>query len=123
MRKAFQSAVRQGAVAVAAGLLAGSAFAQVIDFSSTRGSGVSQSDVLIENIRLLVPVANPFQPGTTTTVETSYNVMFRFDPATLHLVPVGLQQTGGRARSCVLQPMCLCLMHCAVPACRLPMRQ
>ena len=96
MRKAFQSAVRQGAVAVAAGLLAGSAFAQVIDFSSTRGSGVSQSDVLIENIRLLVPVANPFQPGTTTTVETSYNVMFRFDPATLHLVPVGLQQTGGQ---------------------------
>jgi hypothetical protein len=93
---------------VAAGLLAGSAFAQVIDFSSTRGSGVSQSDVLIENIRLLVPVANPFQPGTTTTVETSYNVMFRFDPATLHLVPVGLQQTGaGHGAVCYSQCVCV----------------
>jgi hypothetical protein len=69
--------------------------AQVIDFSGTRGAGINQSDVLLENLRLLVPVPNPQQPGTTTTVESNYNILFRFDPATLHLVPVGLQQTGG----------------------------
>lgn len=100
-RQTSKSAFLRGAVALAAGLMASAAFAQTIDFSSTRGAGVSQSDVLIENIRVLVPVPNPFQPGTTTTVETNYNVNFRFDPTTLHLVPTGLQQTGGEgAQAC-----------------------
>lgn len=92
-------ALRPLALATAALLCGGAAQAQatapVVDFSSVRGSGVSQSDVLMENVRLLVPVPNPFQPGSTTTVETAYNLIFRFDPATLHLVPVGLTQTGG----------------------------
>lgn len=95
MRAMFLNVALRPLVAAVAGLLTFAAAAQTIDFSSSRGSGTSQSDVLIENIRLLVPVANPFQPGTTTTVETSYNVMFRFDPVTLHLVPIGLAQTGG----------------------------
>lgn len=79
----------------AAALVALGVQAQVIDFSSARGSGVNQDNVLVENVRLLVPVANPFQPGTTTTVETNYSVMFKFNPVNLHLEPVGLQQTGG----------------------------
>ncbi len=83
------------AVVTASAVLALGAQAQVIDFSGTRGAGVNQTDVLLENLRLLVPVPNPQQPGTTTTVESNYNILFRFDPATLHLVPVGLQQTGG----------------------------
>jgi len=85
----------RGAVVAASATLVLGAQAQIIDFSGTRGAGVNQTDVLLENLRLLVPVANPQQPGTTTTVESNYNILFRFDPATLHLVPVGLQQTGG----------------------------
>lgn len=79
-------------------LLAGSlASAQqtVIDLSSSRGSGVSQSRVLIENIRVLVPVPNPFSPGTTTTVESVYNVTFQLDTSNNHLVPLSISQTGG----------------------------
>jgi hypothetical protein len=69
--------------------------AQTIDFSNARGTGTSPDRVLIENIRLLVPVPNPFNPGTTTTVETIYSVTFRFDPSILHLIPETLSQTGG----------------------------
>lgn len=87
--------LRSLATAVGGLVLAAASQAQVIDFSSARGAGTSQSDVLVENIRLLVPVPNPFQPGSNTTVETSYSVLFRFDPVSLHLVPAGLVQTGG----------------------------
>ena len=101
MRTIFLNTALRPVIFAVAGLLAVAASAQtpVIDFSSSRGAGTSQSDVLVENVRLLVPVANPFQPGTTTTVETSYSVMFRFDPVSLHLVPVGLAQTGGEGAS------------------------
>lgn len=85
----------QSLLAIACTAFAFSASAQTIDFSSTRGTGLNQQDVLIENVRVQMPVANPFQPGTTTTVTANYNVTFRFDPATLHLVPVGLQSTDG----------------------------
>jgi len=66
-----------------------------IDFSSARGTGMNQQDVLMENVRVQVPVPNPFQPGTSSVVTTNYNVTFRFDPTTLHLVPVGIQTTDG----------------------------
>ena len=66
-----------------------------VDFSSARGTGMNQQDVLMENVRVQVPVPNPFQPGTTSVVTTNYNVTFRFDPTTLHLVPVGIQTTDG----------------------------
>jgi hypothetical protein len=85
-------------VAAALGLLlfCASAFAQLtIDFSSTTGSGISADRVLIQNIRVLVPVPNPFSPGTFTTQETDYNVVFRFDPASLHLIPDAITQSGG----------------------------
>jgi len=76
--------------------LAGSALAQTtIDFSNSRGSGITQDKVLIENIRVLVAVPNPFNPGSSTTVESTYNVNFKFDPSTLHLVPESISQTGG----------------------------
>ncbi len=93
--------VLQPAILAAAALVAQTAVtAQTVDFSSTRGSGVSQSDVLIENVRVLTPVSNPFQPGTTTTIENNYNVTFRFDPASLHLVPVSLTQTNNQTQNC-----------------------
>ena len=95
----FVASGLRSALAACLTLGAMAAHAQVIDFSNVRGSGVNQQDVLMENVRLLVPVPNPFQPGTTTTVETNYNVLFRFDPTILHLVPVGLQQTGGQGAS------------------------
>lgn len=87
----------------AAGLLmlcaAGASFAQLtIDFSSTRGSGVTSNQVLIENVRAFVPVASPY--GGTTTQQADYNVIFQFDPATLHLVPVGISQIGAGATNC-----------------------
>jgi len=59
-----------------------------IDLSSSRGSGISTTDVSLENIRVSVPVPNPFAPGTTTTNTATYTVTFRLDPTTLHLVPV-----------------------------------
>ncbi len=101
MRTGFSgfSVLRPAALAALTLLAGAAAQAQsnvpVIDMSSVRGTGTSQSDVLMENVRLMVPVANPFQPGTSTTVETGYNVTFRLDPTSLHLVPVGLAQTGG----------------------------
>lgn len=90
--KNLKPALRSGLVA---GVLAASmatAFAQVptIDFGSSRGTGVNAEDVLIENVRVMIPVENPFQPGSWTTTEMNMNVLFRFDYNTLHLVPVGL---------------------------------
>jgi hypothetical protein len=84
-------------MAAALGLLlfCGGAFAQLtIDFSSTTGSGIASDRVLIQNIRVLVPIPNPFNPGSFTTQETDYNVVFRFDPVSLHLIPETIAQTG-----------------------------
>lgn len=67
----------------------------VIDFSSARGTGTGTDRVLVENIRMQIPVVNPFNPSATTTVETMYNVTFKFDYTTLHLVPEAITQTGG----------------------------
>ncbi|MES2939764.1 MAG: hypothetical protein V4864_18930 [Pseudomonadota bacterium] len=91
---------------IAAGLLmlgaASASFAQLtIDFSSTRGSGVASNQVLIENVRAFVPVPNPF--GGTTTQQADYNVIFQFDPASLHLVPVGITPIGGTSNCANLQ--------------------
>ena len=79
---------RSVAALVIAGLSsAGWAQGVTIDFSSSRGTGTAQDRVLMENVRVLTPIANPFSPGSFTTTEVSYNVIFRFDPVTLHLVP------------------------------------
>ncbi|HVZ43933.1 MAG TPA: hypothetical protein VHA82_08995 [Ramlibacter sp.] len=83
-------------LALALSLVAGGARAQLnIDFSNSHGTGISHDEVLIENMHLLVPVENPFQPGTFTTQEFDFNVTWRFDPVTLHLVPSGLTRFGG----------------------------
>ena len=66
-----------------------------VDLSDVRGTGLGQGRVLIENIRLLQSTPNPAAPGTNTSVETTYNVTFRLDPATLQLVADGLTPTGG----------------------------
>ncbi len=80
--------------------LCSSAFAQTtIDFSSSRGTGTAQDKVLIESIRVLTPIANPFSPGSFTTQEANYNVVFKFDPATLHLIPETITQSGGTGAS------------------------
>jgi hypothetical protein len=76
-------------------MVCASAFAQLtIDFSSTTGSGIASDRVLIQNIRVLVPIPNPFSPGTYTTQETDYNVVFKFDPVSLHLIPQTITQSG-----------------------------
>lgn len=79
--------------------LCASASAQLnIDFSNARGLGTAPGKVLIENIKVLTPVQNPFT-GTSTTVETGYNVIFDFDPASLHLIPSGITQASGTGAS------------------------
>jgi hypothetical protein len=89
------STLRRVLTALAAVLFCASALAQfTVDFSSSTGAGTAQDKVLIQNIRVLTPVSNPFNPGTFTTVESDYNVVFKFDPATLHLVPFTLTQVG-----------------------------
>ena len=89
------------ATTLASLLVLGGVNAQTIDFSSARGTGTAADRVLIENIRVQVPVTNPFNPSATTTVETVYNVTFKFDYTTLHLVPLSITQTGGNgANNC-----------------------
>lgn len=83
---------------LAAGLCAAASAQLNIDFSSARGVGTAPGKVLIENIKVLTPVTNPFT-GTSTTVETGYNVTFDFDPTTLHLVPSGITQSSGSGAS------------------------
>lgn len=74
------------------------AFAQYsIDMSSTRGAGISETEISIENIRVSQVVANPFAPGTTTTNTATYTVTFRLNPTTLHLEPVGIGSDTGCA--------------------------
>lgn len=89
------------AIPIAISLMAGSVLAQAtVDFSSAAGTGVSASEVLINGIRVSVPVINPFNPSTSTTATTTYDVRFRFDPVTLHLVPIGVSDTAtGRCSS------------------------
>ena len=85
---------------IAAGLamacMGAAAWSQItIDFSSANGTGTAQDKVLIQNIRVTTPVPNPFDPGSNTTAESTYNVLFTFDPASLHLVPQGITQASG----------------------------
>lgn len=75
----------------------------VVDFSSARGSGVNVTDVLVENVLVSVPVANPFDPATTTSVSARYNVTFRFNPRTLHLEPVGLSDADSACATAEVQ--------------------
>ncbi len=94
--KKNKPAFRNILVCLAAAGLCNSVLAQLsIDFSSSRGTGAATDKVLVENIRVTTPVANPFIPGTFTTQEVNYNVTFKFDPTTLHLVPESIAQTGG----------------------------
>ena len=69
----------RGAIVTASAALALGAQAQVIDFSGTRGAGVNQTDVLLENLRLLVPVANPLAFAQATR-EGQRNLNRRFLP-------------------------------------------
>lgn len=75
-----------GAALAASGGLA-QAQSTVIDFSSTTGYGVDTDLINIENIRVDIVITNPFDPTRPTITSNSYTVPFRFDPASLHLVP------------------------------------
>lgn len=94
------SQVKRSVVCVMAALSQMSVFAQgaTIDFSSAVGTGLNTTDIVLENVRLLVPTPNPFSPGTTTTTTTLYNVQFRFNPSNLHFEPIGL--TDLQSQSC-----------------------
>ncbi len=84
-----QFAKKLSVIAVMGALSGQMAFAQyTIDLSSSRGSGINTTDISLENIRVSVPVPNPFAPGTTTTNTATYTVTFRLNPTTLHLEPI-----------------------------------
>lgn len=61
--------------------------AMTIDFSGTTGVALSADRVLIKNIRVDNEVPNPFDPSRPTVYSVYYDVPFRFDMATLHLIP------------------------------------
>ena len=100
MQSSFQIITRRlrrlvSAAAGSAVCLAAQAQTFSVDLSDVRGTGLGQGRVLIENIRLLQSTPNPAAPGTTTSIESTYNVTFRLDPTTLQLVADGLTPTGG----------------------------
>ncbi len=104
MPKPYSLMARLAALTIASAVgLVSAQQGPVIDFSSTSGTGVSTSDILVENVRLSVPVANPFDPATTTFVTTQYNVMFRFNPVNLHLEPVGLSDASTNCATAEIQ--------------------
>jgi hypothetical protein len=93
---AVSNILRNIAAGLAMACAGAAAWSQInIDFSSANGTGTAQDKVLIQNVRVTSPVANPFDPNTNTTAESTYNVLFTFDPATLHLVPQGITQASG----------------------------
>jgi len=93
---AVKNTFRNIAAGLAMACIGHAAWSQItIDFSSANGTGTAQDKVLLQNIRVTSPVANPFDPNTNTTAESTYNVLFTFDPATLHLVPQGITQASG----------------------------
>ncbi len=59
--------------------------ATVIDFYESEGFGIASDMVQINNIRVDTEVDNPF--GQNQIVTIYYDVPFRFDLATLHLIP------------------------------------
>ncbi len=93
------SIFKQLLAGIAAFGVCAAAWAQMtIDFSSANGVGTAQDKMLIQNIRVTTPVTTPFG---TTTAESTYNVLFTFDPASLHLIPAGITQaTGSGANAC-----------------------
>lgn len=58
-----------------------------IDFSQTQGFGVAMERVMIKNILVEVVIQNPFDPAHPTIQSMSYDVPFRFDRPSLHLIP------------------------------------
>lgn len=94
----FRFAAKAAAALLAAGVCTAVSAQLNIDFSNARGIGTAPGKMLIENIKVLTPVTNPFT-GTSTTVETGYNVIFDFDPASLHLIPSGITQSSGSGAS------------------------
>lgn len=97
MKKTRQSLLMGGLLACAVGVVQ----AQGIDFSGAKGIGTSPSKVLMEDIRLQTAVPNPFSPGSFTSVESGYNVIFNFDPVSLHLIPeIITQVTGAGSVNC-----------------------
>lgn len=94
----FPLVKKLAAAAAMLGLCATASAELNVDFSNARGTGTAPGKILIENIKVLTPVLNPFT-GTSTTVETGYNVIFDFVPSTLHLVPSGITQASGSGAS------------------------
>jgi hypothetical protein len=58
-----------------------------IDLSQTQGFGTGAESMMIKNIRVDIPIVNPFDPSRPTIHSTNYDVPFRFDRPSLHLIP------------------------------------
>jgi hypothetical protein len=73
-----------------------------INFSETTGFGLDATHVQIKKIRVDTEVVNPFDPSRPQIYSVYYDVPFRFDIATLHLVPdlAGAQAANDPNRMC-----------------------
>lgn len=91
----YFSKVTKISAAVAFAVSAASAHSAVdpVDFTNATGFGSGVSTFQVSNIRLNSEVVNPFDPSRPQIITYTYNVPFRFDLATLHLIP---ELTGAR---------------------------
>ena len=117
MRRFFAALAWPLAV-LASALLCAPAYAQapdmesaIIELNTAHGAGTpgTTDRVVVENVRVVGRVPTSFGPGRFgwTSTESIYNVTYRFDPATLRLVPetytlVGTSGTsgGGTTNNC-----------------------
>jgi hypothetical protein len=72
-----------------------------VSFSESQGFGVSDTRVMINNIRVDTEVVNPFDPTRPEINSVYYNVPFNFNATTLHLVPdLGGAQSDNDTTNC-----------------------
>jgi hypothetical protein len=78
------------------------AVANPVNFSETTGFGLDALRVQIKKIRVDTEIVNPFDPSRPQIYSVYYDIPFRFDIATLHLIPdlSGAQATNDPSRMC-----------------------
>jgi hypothetical protein len=64
-----------------------------VDFSNSTGLGTSQSEVVIQNIDVLIPIVNPFDPNSSSVQRATYNVRWLWDNDAFVLRPNGIVET------------------------------
>lgn len=65
------------------------AYAQTnINFQEAQGTGINADTLQIKNMRVDLTIPDPANPAISKNVSSYYNITFRFDPVTLHFVPI-----------------------------------